>query len=103
MCPACKSYLRFDPSQSPRTREAVQPLRIEGTVRHQGDGAAWEYNVLVTITNEKGEEVGRHVVGVGALRPDERRQVALTFEVFIPPGESLPPGLASPSRSSAGE
>lgn len=95
ICPACRSYLRFDPTASGKERATVQPLRIEGTVRHTEGGAAWEYNVVVTVTNERGEEVGRHVVGVGALKPDECRDVALTFEIFVPEGAPLPRDLGT--------
>ncbi|HET9066710.1 MAG TPA: hypothetical protein VFN22_12890 [Gemmatimonadales bacterium] len=93
ICPSCRSYLRFDPTNQPKERATVQPLRIEGTVRHTAGGEAWEYNVVVTVTNERGEEVGRHVVGVGALKPDELRQVSLAFEIFVPEGVTPPKDL----------
>ncbi len=93
MCPACRSYLRFDPSNTTKERATVQPLRIDGTVRHTAGGEAWEYNVIVTVTNERGEEVGRHVVGVGSLKPEELRQVSLAFEIFVPDGVTPPTDL----------
>jgi hypothetical protein len=84
VCPSCRHYLRFDASGAQKERATVQPLRIEGTVRHVAGGESWEYSVVVTITNQKGEEVARHVVGVGALPPDELRHFALAVEVFVP-------------------
>jgi hypothetical protein len=40
--------------------------------------------VLVSIRNEKGEEITRHVAGVGALQSAERRSFTLAVEVFKP-------------------
>jgi hypothetical protein len=54
---------------------------VEGTVRHPPGGEPWEYTVLVTVRNEKGEEVARQLVGVGALKPDEERTFTLAVEV----------------------
>ena len=39
---------------------------------------------MISIRNEKGEEVSRQVVGVGALQPDEERTFTLAVEVFTP-------------------
>jgi hypothetical protein len=41
----------------------------------------------VTVRNDKGEEVSRQVVGVGALHPGEGRNFTFSVEVFKP-GES---------------
>ncbi len=92
MCPSCRHYLRFDPTAQTRQKEqaTVQPLRIEGTVRHTAGGESWEYSVVVSITNQNGEEVARHVVGVGALPPDELRHFALAVEVFVPDDVARP-------------
>lgn len=40
--------------------------------------------MLVSIKNEKGEEVNRQVVGVGALQPGEQRSFTFAVEVFVP-------------------
>ncbi|MEZ4378026.1 MAG: hypothetical protein R3B35_07045 [Gemmatimonadales bacterium] len=90
VCPACRHYLRFEAGAERKERATIQPLRIEGTVRHTAGGEAWEYAVVVTITNERGEEVGRHVVGVGALGVGEQRHVGLTVELYTPDGVTLP-------------
>ena len=82
--------LRFEAGAERKERATIQPLRIEGTVRHTAGGEAWEYAVVVTITNERGEEVGRHVVGVGALGVGEQRHVGLTVELYTPDGVTLP-------------
>jgi hypothetical protein len=61
---------------------AFSPLRVEGTIRHPDVGEPWEYSVVISIKNEKGEEVARQVVGVGALQPQEHRTFSLAVEVF---------------------
>ena len=57
-------------------------LGIEGSFRHPPAGASWEYSVVVVIRDERGEELARNVVGVGALAPGEERSVSLSVEVF---------------------
>lgn len=39
-----------------------------------------EYTMVLVITNERGEEVARELVGVGALRHGDRRQFTLAVE-----------------------
>ncbi|MBV6520271.1 MAG: hypothetical protein MNPFHGCM_00376 [Gemmatimonadaceae bacterium] len=84
VCPACRHHLRFDPGAATRTQASFTPLRVEGTIRHPDAGEAWEYSVLITIRNEKGEEVTRQVVGVGALQPEEQRTFSLAVDVYTP-------------------
>lgn len=60
------------------------PLRVEATIKHPPVGEPWEYSVMVSIRNAKGEEVDRKVVGVGALQPAEQRTFTLAVEVFKP-------------------
>lgn len=89
-CPACHRHLRVDAVTAGRTRaSAACPLRVEGTIRHPGTEPAWEYSVLIEVRDGKGEVLARRVVGVGALRPGEMRQVTLRVEVFLP--EKSPP------------
>lgn len=40
--------------------------------------------MIMSIRNERGEEVARQVVGVGALLPTEARTFTLAVEVFTP-------------------
>jgi hypothetical protein len=47
--------------------------------------------VVISITNERGEKVARHVVGVGALQAGERHQY--TFSVDL-----IPRGTGSDRR-----
>ena len=83
VCPACKHHLRFDPkaAATAKSQQSATPLMVEGKVRHPPGGEPWEYTVLVTVRNEKGEEVARQLVGVGALKPDEERTFTLSVEV----------------------
>ena len=61
-------------------------------------GESWEYSVVISIRNEKGEEITRHVVGVGALQPSERRTFSLAVEVFGA-GARLSPAEKDAKRS----
>ena len=58
----------------------MTPLRIEGNIRHPAGGEPWEYTVVVTIRNSRGEEVARKLVGVGALGSGEQCTFALSVE-----------------------
>ncbi len=84
ICPACQHHLRFDPKAivQRRAQPALTPLRVEGSFKHPEAGDPWEYSVVVSIRNDRGEEVARHVVGVGALMPNEGRTVMLAVDVF---------------------
>ncbi len=80
VCPACKGHLRFGEAS---VRKALdRPLAIEGTLSQPPGGVAVEYSVVIAIRNERGEEVGRHVVGVGAMQPGESRTFSLAVDVF---------------------
>ena len=61
----------------------LTPLRVEGAIRHPDVGEAWEYAVMITITNDRGEET-RQIVGVGAIPPGEQRKFSFSVEVFTP-------------------
>lgn len=82
VCPSCRHHLRFDPSAKAKAAASSSPLLVEGIIRHPPDGEPWEYSVTVSIRNDRGEEVARQVVGVGALLPNEERTFTLAVEVF---------------------
>ena len=87
VCPACRGHLRFDSAaQSLGVRPTSTSLKVEGAIRQPSDGATTEYSMLFTIRNERGEEVARQLVGVGALRPGEERTFSLTVETSEPVG-----------------
>ncbi|MDQ7758855.1 hypothetical protein [Xanthomonas sontii] len=81
VCPACKHHLRFDSAVLQQSApSALVPLRVEGSIRHPADGSAWEYTVLVSIRNGRGEEIKRQLVGVGAMLDGEERSFTLSVE-----------------------
>ncbi|MGA9341141.1 MAG: hypothetical protein WBV61_02260 [Rhodanobacteraceae bacterium] len=81
VCPACRHHLKFDPSSRAAARHTTSALRVEGTVRHPSAGDAWEYSMVLSIRNDRGEEIDRKLVGVGAMHPGEQRTFTLTVEI----------------------
>ncbi len=80
-CPACRHYLRYDASADDSSEvPALTPLRIEGSIRHPADGEPWEYTVVVSIRNDRGEEIAHKLVGVGAMNPNEQRTFTLSVK-----------------------
>jgi hypothetical protein len=87
VCTQCRHHLRFVAGGgSAPAPEGFSALRVEGTVEHTERGGNWEYSVVLSIRNERGEELSRQVVGVGALRPAESRTFTLSVEVLTPGG-----------------
>ena len=86
VCPGCHHHLRFDPNSivESRAQPTFSALRVEGAFRNPEGADGWEYSVVVSIRNDRGQEVARKVVGVGALDPRESRTVTLTVDVFAP-------------------
>lgn len=82
ICPGCKHHLRFEPGATAADPGTLTPLRIEGSIRHPPDGDPWEYNVVVSIRNDRGEEIARKLIGVGAINPNEMRTFTLAVEVM---------------------
>ena len=57
-------------------------MRIEGSIRHTERGESCEYCVVISITNERGEKIARHVVGVGALQPGEKHKYSFSVDLM---------------------
>jgi len=87
VCPACRHYLRFDASSEAAAEPAITPLRIEGGIRHPEDGEPWEYTVVVTIRNDRGVEIARKLIGVGAMNPNEQCTFTLSVEAVTAKGK----------------
>ncbi len=87
-CPMCRHYLRSD--RSSQTAAGEFPFQVEGTIKNDNGNGPWEYSVMLSIKNDKGEEVARQVVGVGALQPDEARTFTFAVEVFKPGAARAP-------------
>ena len=89
VCPSCRKHLRFSPAAGgDAIVPTFSPLRVEGSIRHPNAGEAWEYAVMVSITNDRGVELSRQIVGVGAMKPGEQRKFTVAVEVFGPPDAS---------------
>ena len=88
VCPGCNHHLRFDPKAmvDRRSQPTFSALRVEGAFRNPENVESWEYSVVISIRNDRGEEVARKVIGVGALAPGEGRTMTLSVDVFAPGG-----------------
>lgn len=80
VCPACRHKLRFSESTDAAAAATSVPLSVEGSFRNP-DSGAWEYSMVLTIHNERGEEIARKLVGVGAMQPGEQRSFSLSVEM----------------------
>ena len=88
ICPACRKFLRFDDASAEEAQApALTPLSIEGSIRHPADGEPWEYTVVVSIRNDRGEETARKLIGVGAMSANEERTFTLSVEVVSAKGK----------------
>ena len=82
VCPGCKHHLRFD---APKETQRTTSLAVEGSLRADRPGEAVEYTMVLVIRNERGEEVNRHIVGVGAIEGDQRRTFSVSVETSVVP------------------
>jgi hypothetical protein len=103
VCPGCQHHLRFGGDAGPKV-EARTALQVEGKIRHPSQEDPWEYAVVVFVRNERGEEVARHVINVGALANSEERVVSLQVEVMptraaVAPAPKPAAGQQSPLAS----
>lgn len=82
ICPACKHRLRYGgPADELAPEPALTPLKVEGSFRNPADREAWEYSMVLVIRNERGDEIARRLVGVGAMQPGEQRTFSLSVEM----------------------
>jgi hypothetical protein len=82
ICPGCLHHLRFDQEAAKRQVAAKSALHVEGVIRHPPVEGAWEYFVVISIRNDRGEEVTRQVVSVGALQGAEKRTFSLSVDTM---------------------
>ncbi len=80
VCPKCSHHLRFD-SEAQKGVAARSAFKVEGRIQHPAGAEPWEYCVVISVKNEKGEEVARNVVNVGALQGIELRTFSLSVDV----------------------
>lgn len=100
VCPGCQHHLRFG-SDAANQVEARNALQVEGRIKHPPGEEPWEYTVVVYVRNEKGEEVARHVINVGALAKTEERVVSLQVDV-MPPRPIVPVQKPATAATPAG-
>ncbi|MFL6592611.1 MAG: hypothetical protein ACJ8GK_07900 [Luteimonas sp.] len=81
VCPACRGHLRYDEAALQREKTRISPLTVEGTLAPPAGDTAFEYSMVLSIRNERGEETTRQVIGVGAPYPDEVRTFTLQVEM----------------------
>lgn len=87
ICPACRHTLRFENGKAvakPQPAAVEEPLRLEATLRQPEEGAGCEYCLVVTVTNDRGEELTRQVISVGTLKPAEARVFSVWVEAYMP-------------------
>src|ERR1700761_2197345 len=101
ICPGCMHHLRFDSEAAKRQVAAAPALRVEGIIRHPPLEQPLEYYVIIAIRNDRGEEVTRQVVNVGALQAAEKRTFSLSVEV-LPPQAPVPTKSSPTTSSSSG-
>jgi hypothetical protein len=106
VCPGCRHHLRFNATDAQLAgAEAYCAFNIEGTIAHKQSGEHCEYCIVLDIRNERGEQVMRQVVGVGALHPGELRRLNLAVEMLpvraAVASKSEQPAARDPRRAAA--
>ncbi|MEO7997977.1 MAG: hypothetical protein ABI852_11065 [Gemmatimonadaceae bacterium] len=85
ICPACRHHLRSGSGKADaRAAQTETALSVDGTINHLATSPPWEYSVVVTVRDEKGKEIARHVANVGVLNGATQRSFTLAVEVFKP-------------------
>ena len=88
ICPACQHHLRFNANGLNQAQQAQSVFRVEGSFRQPQEGEAAEYSVLVVVRDDRGEEIARRVVNVGAMGPGESRNFQVSVDMS--PGPTRP-------------
>jgi hypothetical protein len=78
VCPGCKGHLRFDNKDAGPAPKAA--WLVEGTLQPDSQDSTTEYSIVVSVRNERNEEVARQLVNVGAIQGNERRTFTLSIE-----------------------
>ncbi|MGH8257179.1 MAG: hypothetical protein ACRET0_13310 [Steroidobacteraceae bacterium] len=100
VCPGCRHHLRFNTTgKQAGAADVYCALNVDGTIAHRQTSEPCEYCIVLDITNERGEQLVRQVVGVGALQPGELRRLNLSVDM-LPVGlpvAKAPAAAAGPS------
>lgn len=84
ICPACQHHLRFGQNVQKHAARKYSAFHVEGSFRPGMEATACEYSVVISVRNDQGKEIKRHVVDVGAMQPNEGRTFDLSVEVLEP-------------------
>ena len=82
ICPACQHHLRFNSPATAAAPSGYSALQVEGTVRHKQPDEPCDFCVVLSIANERGEQITRQVVGVGVLQPSESRKFSVSVNLM---------------------
>jgi hypothetical protein len=94
VCPACRHFLRFDTVKGAgKGVTSIEPMRVEAIVRQPEDGNGCEYSLVVTVRNDRGEELTRQVIAVGGMKPSEARIFSVWVETYSPEDRQEPATL----------
>ncbi|MBS0393181.1 MAG: hypothetical protein JSR54_01075 [Proteobacteria bacterium] len=83
VCPGCHHHLRFGAAPRQGESSSSTVFRLEGQFANDQDIAIWEYNLIVALFDERGAEIARKVVHVGALAPREARRCLVSLEAQV--------------------
>ncbi len=82
ICPACQHHLRYNAPNLAAAPTGYAALQVEGTVRHKQPDEACEFCVVLSIANDRGEQLTRQVVSVGVLQPAEARHFSVSVNLL---------------------
>lgn len=85
ICPACQHYLRFDTGSPQQSRLTRPVFRVEGSFQQPPDAGPAEYCVVVIVRDDRGAELARRVVNVGAMAAGESRSFQVSVEASSSP------------------
>lgn len=100
ICPGCRHHLRFSGGKQ-LAEESYTALSVDGTIAHRQNADPCEYCIVLDISNERGEQVMRQVVGVGALQPGELRRLNLSVQMLPLVAQVQPRATTAPSAAVA--
>jgi hypothetical protein len=77
VCPGCRGHLRLDKAGA----VVMKPTwLLEGSFTAERPNEQMEYSMVISIRNERNEEIARQVVNVGAVQGMEKRTFTLSIE-----------------------
>ena len=84
VCPACRHHLKFNRDAQAAALPDATVFRVQGSIANPEPGTHSEYTLVVAVSDERGQEIARHVINVGALGPGEKRTCVVSFDLRRP-------------------